>query len=204
MSTAWRDVGERMEEVTAPQRLDPLCDVTIPPRGGDAIRRLGQLHGQPPPLKLDGFYGIIGRSPDVVASYLQLGADLMVETTLPARTRELATLRTGWLCGAPYQWGEHVRSGKTAGLTTSDIVRVREGAAADGWGPADRALLVAVDELHDRSTLSDATWAALAEHLDERQIVELLFLVGHYHLTAYVQNALRIPLNPGNTGLGAE
>ena len=200
----WRSPEERMEEITAPPRLDPLNDASLPQRGDDAIHRLGVLHGVPPGPKLHSFYGIIGRSPEVVASFVQLGSDLSIETTLPSRARELAILRTGWLCGAPYQWGEHVRAGKTAGLTSEDIVRVREGAAANGWNCADHALLVAVEELHERSTVSDAAWAALAAHLDERQMVELLFLVGHYHLTAYVQNALRIPLNPGNQGLGAD
>jgi 4-carboxymuconolactone decarboxylase len=199
----WQGIPARMEEITAPVRLSPLEDVAVPEAAREAIDRLGAFHNHPRGMKLDGFFATICRSPDVFSSYVQLGADLSTQTTLSPRARELAILRTGWLCGAPYQWGEHVRAGKTAGLTSEEIVRVREGSGADGWSDEDKALLTAAEELHARAMLSDATWAALAIQLDERQRLELLLLVGHYHLTAFVQNALRTPLNPGNGGLAA-
>ncbi len=199
----WQDLPARMNEVTAPVRLDPLEEGPIPARASDAIARLCTLHNQAMPDKLDNFYATLRRSPDVFASFIQLGADIATQTTLPERERELAILRTGWLCGAPYQWGEHVRAGKTVGLTSEEITRVREGSAAAGWSDAERAVLAAAEELHHHAALSDGTWAALSAHFDERQRLELLFLVGHYHLNAFVQNALRTPLNPGNAGLGA-
>ena len=46
-------------------------------------------------------------------------------------------------------------------------------------------------------------WEALAARLDERQLIELLIVVGHYHMTAYLQNTLRFPPRDGNAGLGA-
>jgi alkylhydroperoxidase family enzyme len=89
------------------------------------------------------------------------------------------------------------------GLSGEEVEHVREGSGAAGWHDHERAVLIAVDELHEHAALSDATWAALAVHFDERQRIELLFLVGHYHLNAFVQNTLRTPLNPGNEGLAA-
>ena len=51
--------------------------------------------------------------------------------------------------------------------------------------------------------VSDATWAALATRLDEKQLIELLMLVGHYHKVAFVQNSLRFSPREGNSGLSA-
>jgi hypothetical protein len=42
------------------------------------------------------------------------------------------------------------------------------------------------------SRLSDATWATLCEHLDERQRMDLVFTIGGYCLSAMAFNALGI------------
>ena len=53
-------------------------------------------------------------------------------------------------------------------------------------------LLRAVDQLHEQQDLDDATWGALEVHLDERQRIELVMLVGHYEMLATAIAALRI------------
>ena len=53
-------------------------------------------------------------------------------------------------------------------------------------------MLAAVDELHHAGDLTDPTWAALREHLDEREVIELLLLAGHYEMLATTINTLRI------------
>ena len=126
-----------------------------------------------------------------------------METSLDPRARELAILRTGWLCGAPYQFGEHLRIARNAGIDEEALERVREGSADPGWSPRDRVVIVAAEELHGNSMISDETWAALSAHFDPRQLIELLVLIGHYHLTAFIQNSLRVELNPSNPGLVA-
>ncbi len=56
----------------------------------------------------------------------------------------------------------------------------------------DRAILTAVDELHDKSTLTDATWATLSEHLDERQLMDLVFTIGCYGALAMAINTFGV------------
>lgn len=69
------------------------------------------------------------------------------------------------------------------------------------WGAVDAALLRAVDELHRDSFVSDATWAVLAAEFDEATLLELLMVVGMYHLIAWTQNSARIALSEGRKGL---
>ena len=81
--------------------------------------------------------------------------------------------------------------GRAVGLTDDDVRRVAEGPDADGWTSAEVAALRATDELHDRATISDPTWAALSEHFSVQQILDLVFLVGNYHVVSLA--AERVP-----------
>jgi hypothetical protein len=53
-------------------------------------------------------------------------------------------------------------------------------------------LIRTVDELHDTSSLSEPTWAALAETFTVEQIFELVALVGFYHTVSFFANGLRL------------
>ncbi len=130
-------------------------------------------------------------------------ARLFFSGVLPPRDRELAILRVGWLCQAPFEWGEHVPIAKSVGLTAEEIERVTRGSGAPGWSDHDRAILRAVEELREDAMISDATWSVLAEALDEKQLIEFVMLIGQYEMVAYYQNALRLRLREGNEGLSA-
>jgi 4-carboxymuconolactone decarboxylase len=119
---------------------------------------------------------------------------------LPARERELAILRVGWLCQAEYEWGQHVLAGRQAGLADAEINRVKDGPQADGWSNLERAVLLAVGELHVDSCISDATWAQLAHSYNDAQLIEFVMLVGHYHLVSFALNSLGVERDVGIPG----
>ena len=52
----------------------------------------------------------------------------------------------------------------------------------------------AVDDLVDHHTISDTTWAALAAHFDEAQVLEVIALAGYYHTISFLCRALELPL----------
>lgn len=131
--------------------------------------------------------------------WLPFGGKL-IAGKIPARDRELLILRTGWNCGAAYEWAQHVVMGRAVGLTDEEIERVPAGPAAPGWEPFDKALLSAADELHTDWCISDAVWEQLAEGYDEKQLIEVPMLVGHYHMVAMTLNTLGVQLDPGLTG----
>ena len=86
------------------------------------------------------------------------------------------------------------------GLTHDEIRRIQDGPDASGWDDWDATLLRAADELHDDSCLSDATWRALTTRYDERQLIEVPMLVGHYHMVAFALNSLGVQREPGVPG----
>jgi len=143
------------------------------------------------------------RHPDLFARQVDMGIQLLAQGALAPRDRELAILRIGWLCQAPYEWGEHVQVARKLGLSGEDIERITRGSAAAGWVEHEQAILKAVEELFEGAMISDATWATLSKRLDERQLIELPIVVGQYQTVAYYQNSLRLRLHEGNLGLRA-
>jgi len=159
-------------------------------------------------LKRDGqvfnIFRTLARHPALLRRWLVFGNHVLGKSTLPARERELAILRTGWLCRAEYEWGHHVAIGKQAGLSAEEIKRVTLGAGAQGWQPWEAAVLRAADELLTDSFISDATWKALAQRYNEQQLIDLIFAVGQYKLVCMALNSLGVQLEEGYERLPAE
>jgi AhpD family alkylhydroperoxidase len=129
------------------------------------------------------------RHPRLARAFLRFNGYLLYGSTLPPRLRELAILRVAHRRDCDYEWFHHVALGKEAGLTDAEIAAITRGEPADAF---DRIVLNAVDELEEKSELSDVTWAALSERLDERQRMDLIFTVGCYGLLAMAFNTFGI------------
>jgi 4-carboxymuconolactone decarboxylase len=170
----------------AEPRIPPLPEAD---RDDQARELLDQTGGEA--AGATNIFATLVRHPGLFRKWLPFGGKLLVGK-LPARDRELLILRTGWNCRSDYEWAQHVRIARLAGLSDDEIARVREGAGAEGWSDHDALLLRAADELHAEACLSDATWARLAAHYDERQLVEVPMLVGHYHMLAFTLNSLGV------------
>jgi 4-carboxymuconolactone decarboxylase len=129
------------------------------------------------------------RHPKLTRAFLRFNNHLLFSSTLPPRLRELAVLRVAHLSESEYEWRHHVRMGKEVGLTDEAIDGIQRGQASD---ELDLAVLRAVDELQDKSVISDATWAALSERLDERQLMDLVFTIGCYGALAMAINTFGV------------
>jgi alkylhydroperoxidase family enzyme len=175
-----------------PPRLAP-----VPPSARtDAQRELLARVDVQGPMGEANIFTTLVRAPGVFRRWLSFGGALL-RGALPARDRELLILRTAVNCAAPYEWGQHVRLGAIAGLTDDEIARVARGWDAAGWGADDAVLLRVADELHETCMLSDERWDELAARYDDEQLIEILMLVGHYHLVAMTLNALRVANDEG-------
>jgi alkylhydroperoxidase family enzyme len=140
------------------------------------------------------------RHPRLFRSQMDMGTTLY-NGVLPPVERELAILRVGWLCGAPYEWAQHVGIAGRLGMSAQTIERARQGSSAEGWTVHERAILAGVEELLEDKALSDVTWDVLARSWDEEQLIEFPMMVGQYVATAYVQNSLRVRLEGCEEGL---
>ncbi|HEV8482804.1 MAG TPA: carboxymuconolactone decarboxylase family protein [Blastocatellia bacterium] len=157
----------------------------------ESLRRDGQIYN---------IFGTLARHPLLLKRWLVFGSHILSKSTLPAREREIAILRMGWLCRAEYEWGHHVAIGKNAGLSADDLDRVAKGPDASGLDPFESTLIRAVDELHANSFIGDSTWRALAERYTTEQLMDLLFTAGQYKMVSMVLNSLGVQLEEGFEG----
>ena len=69
---------------------------------------------------------------------------------------------------------------------------MRDGAEAAGWSPRQALLLRAADELHAERRIGDELWARSRASYDERELIELCLLVGHYEMLAMTLRSLEV------------
>ena len=138
----------------------------------------------------------LGRHRRLFHGWLRFAAALMPRGRLPRRETELVILRVAHRRNCTYEFEHHRHLGARAGLTNSDIDRVVAdapvAAGTGGWTGREAAILGAVDQLLDHRDLDDEAWGRLAGHLDERGLIELVLLVGHYDMLATAIGTLRI------------
>ena len=123
-------------------RVAPLSDDQIDPEIREKIG--AGPTGTGPTLNI---FRTLAHHPGLMKRWLVFGNHVLGKSTLPAREREIAILRIGWLCRSGYEWGQHVVIGKASGLSDDEIARIPQGAAASGWSALERAVLRATDEL---------------------------------------------------------
>jgi 4-carboxymuconolactone decarboxylase len=134
----------------------------------------------------------LARHPQLFRRWLPFGGHVLFQSTLPPRERELVILRVGALCDCPYEVAQHVPLAKTLGVTDAEIERVKKGPEAPEWSEKERALLQATGELHATKKIHDTTWQALRASWSEHQVMDLIFLVGHYTMIAMALNGLGV------------
>ena len=165
------------------------------------------LEAQPPGLRSrlgdNNIFPTLARHPDLFRAWLPFGGFLLGGGVLGPRERELLILRTGHNCGSRLRVGPARANRRRAGMTREQIGAVAAGPGATGLSAEDSLLLAAADELHADAKISDDTWALLAEGRDERALIEIAMLVGHYHMVAYALNSLEVELDEGLESLPA-
>jgi alkylhydroperoxidase family enzyme len=139
--------------------------------------------------------GLLAHHPELTRAFNTFNGHVLFATTLSPRQRELLVLRVASLRDATYEWVQHVVLGADAGITADEVERVKEGSGADGWAPLDRALLAAAEELVADARIADATYATLAEELDDQQRLDVVFTVGAYDLLAMAFRTFDVELD---------
>ncbi|MFI7413064.1 carboxymuconolactone decarboxylase family protein [Streptomyces sp. NPDC049627] len=179
-------------------RLMPL-----PEERWDArTRKLLATAPQDPGGRVPNIFSTLVRHPDLYEHFMPFGGQLLRTGRLPGRLRELLILRTAWNTGARYEWGRHLPLAKAAGVSDADIDRLTAGVEAPGWTDVERHLVRAADELNRSAQVSDATWEVLADHFGDAELIEVVMVVGQYHMVAFFLNSTGVELDPGFDGAG--
>ncbi|MHB8689974.1 MAG: carboxymuconolactone decarboxylase family protein [Solirubrobacteraceae bacterium] len=139
---------------------------------------LAQLLGEMPrhaPIEM------LAHSPQVAQQFLRLAQAQFTTLELSLYNRELVILTVAAFVGCEYEYSQHIPISAAAGVDPS--VRqpiwsssVHESQLADG----DRALLAFVDAVLRSPRIGDSQLVDVREHFSDREIVEMLQLIGFY------------------------
>ena len=115
---------------------------------------------------------------------------------LPPDLRELAQTRVGWARQSRFVFSQHCKASRDNGVAEEKIQAIPSWSTSDVFSPVERAVLAWTDCLvYDGGRASDATFAALAEHLSDVAIMELTYIATMYDMHAVMSRALRLELD---------
>lgn len=140
-------------------------------------------------------YSTLAHRPDLFDNWLDFAHGLLFRGKLGAREREILIMRSAINCEAEYEWSQHLRFAREAGVTEEEIAAFQVGADSSVWDESSRALIVAADEMHDRSSVTHTTWGLLSQHFSESDLYEIVMVVGTYHLCAIMLNSFGVQLD---------
>ncbi len=157
------------------------------------------------PLAPQNFLRVLAHHPRILGNVVALGGSLMYKSGLSERLRELVIFRVAARTRSNYEWAMH--RALFADKCSIDEAQL-EALKATRVDPSlftreERLAIAAADELHDTSTISQATWNAMAGTWAPQQLLEIIVLVGHYHLVAFFMNATGAPPEEGAMHLAA-
>lgn len=182
-------------------RVDPLPPTQWPAEMRDALAAMNPPVRRHPPLPTEGrpkglnVLGALAYHPELAHAFFTFNGHLLSATSLTPRQRELLILRTAVLRQSEYEWAQHVVIAGDVGISRAEVAQIAWGPDSALWSAADAALLRSADELVADGVIGDETWATLGEHLDTRQILDVIFTVGAYETLGWMLRSFGVELD---------
>jgi 4-carboxymuconolactone decarboxylase len=174
-------------------RFKPLTADTMTPEQkamADAV-----LAG--PRASLNGPFNVMLRSPDLGDRLQKVGEYVRFKTSIPPRLNELAILVTARAWTAQYEWYAHYQYAVKAGLPPAVADDIAAGKRPTKMESDEAIVYDFTRELIDTKQVSDANFNAVKDKFGERGVVDLVGLVGYYHIVSMLLNVDRYPLPEG-------
>lgn len=163
--------------------------VPIPPASEARIKELGG--------DLMNLYRVIGHNPGLLAGWIEFAYTLRRDCTTSRVLRELMILRGAQICHSAYEWSQHLRMGRSAGVTEQQIQDLQFWRESPHYTPPERAALAFMESMMACDT-SDAVFAELRKHFNPSEIIELAFTAGFYAMVPRFLDAMRVPIEPAD------
>src|SRR3979411_3274214 len=141
-------------------------------------------------------FRMMAHSPSYFEQYCRLGGAIRHKGELDPIVRELASTRTGILCGSPYEIVAHKRMGEKGGVTDEQNAALEDWKSAACFNELQRAALAFTDEIVKLRRPTDATFNAIAAKLAPAALIELQLSVGFYIMTSKFLETFGIDMQP--------
>jgi alkylhydroperoxidase family enzyme len=124
---------------------------------------------------------------------------LLWKGNLDTKLRELVIMRLGWATGSVYEWTQHWPIALRSEVTAEELLDLPEWSASDRFGPAERAVLAATDDVLAHGAVGPDAWAALRASVGDEPdlLLEVVAVIGTWHLISTLLRSLEVPLEDG-------
>ncbi len=129
----------------------------------------------------NGPFNITLRSPQVAEMGRPLTEYLRFKAPMERKLKEIAVMLTARFWGGQYVWYSHRQQALDAGLAPAFISAMAAGERPANMTPDEATVYDFVTELLQTRQVSDASFKAMVDRFGERQLVEMLALMGHFH-----------------------
>jgi alkylhydroperoxidase family enzyme len=128
-------------------------------------------------------YRVLAHSPRAARSLNTLARFIRDGSQLDPRLRELAVLQVSYMSRSAWGFSHHVRIGREVGVSDEEIRAVAEETAGrpSKLEPLAKAVLRAAREMTLDLTVSDETFAALRQDLDNECLTDLMVTISFYN-----------------------
>ena len=142
-------------------------------------------------------------SPEFADRAQALGQVVRFESALPPQLSELAILIVGRHWSADFEWHAHAPIAVKAGVRGEVVEAIRTGSPLPPLAPDEQAIVAFATELLENHRVSQVTYDAAAARFDERQLTDLVGILGYYSLICMTLNAFEIPTPDGSLPLSS-
>ena len=153
-----------------------------------AINRLGKLQASNLFMTLMGNFRIFSR-------WILFASTLMPYGELKRRETELIILSVAWNCRCQYEWAQHKQISQQVGLTEHDLLNVTIGSDGFPKDSCEALLMLSCDEFHHQRMISEKTWQMLTRFYSDKDLLEILMVIGHYEMLAGILNSTGIAVD---------
>lgn len=141
-------------------------------------------------------------APQVAGWLHELIMGLLWHGALDTRLRELVIMRLGWSTHSDYEWTQHWRiATEFLELDGDDLLATRNWKNESRFGPAERAILAATDDVVERGSIGDDAWAACATEIGDAPalLVEITAVIAVWRMVSTFLLSMQVALEEGVT-----
>lgn len=152
-------------------------------------KRLEELWGKPVNL-----YRALGNHGPLAAAWTEFANAIRHESRTPRVLRELMILRTAQVARSEYEWAQHLKMARKAGVSDDRIAALAGWRSSPLFDARERAAL-ALTEAVMACNVTDEVHAEVKKHFSDAEYVELSLTAGFYALVSRMLDAMRVELD---------
>jgi 4-carboxymuconolactone decarboxylase len=164
----------------------------IPLTGFEPVlkKRLEELWGTPPNL-----YRALANHPAIVGAWTEFANTLRHGSRTPRALRELVILRGAQVSASEYEWAQHLRMARKAGVREAQISALAGWRTSPEFDAREKAALQLAESVTS-GRVGDEAYREAMRHFDHHDYVELAVTAGLYAMVARVLDAMAVELEP--------